>query len=46
MAAIALIFSLPLAAQTREGIMGDLLNDAAGVEKKVLALANAVPESS
>lgn len=45
-AAIALLFSLPVAAQTREGIMGDLLNDAAGVEKKVLALANAVPESS
>jgi hypothetical protein len=45
-AAVALIGSLSLAAQTREGVMGDLLNDAAGVEKKVLALANAVPESA
>jgi hypothetical protein len=45
-AAVALIFSLPLAAQTREGIMGDLLKDVADTEKKVLALANAVPESA
>ncbi len=45
-AAIALILSLPLAAQPREGLMGDLLKDVDGVEKKVLALANAVPESA
>jgi hypothetical protein len=51
-AAIALIVSLPLAAQTREGaqpregLIGDLLKDVDGVEKKVLALANAVPESA
>jgi hypothetical protein len=45
-AAGALIFSLPLAAQTREGVMGDLLNDIGGAEKKILALANAMPESA
>jgi uncharacterized damage-inducible protein DinB len=44
--ASALIFSLPLAAQTSEGVMGDLLKDVAGAEKKILALANAVPESA
>ena len=45
-AAIALILSLPLAAQTREGVMGDLLKDTSDVEKKVMALANAMPESA
>jgi hypothetical protein len=35
----ALLFSLPLAAQTREGVMGDLLNDIGGAEKKILAPA-------
>jgi uncharacterized damage-inducible protein DinB len=45
-AAATLIFSLPLSAQTREGVMGDLLKDTAGVEKKVMALANAIPESA
>ena len=45
-AAVTLIFPLPLAAQTREGVMGDLLKDTAGVEKKVMALANAIPESA
>jgi uncharacterized damage-inducible protein DinB len=46
MAAVALVFSLPLAAQTREGVMGDLLKDIGGAEKKVIALANAMPESA
>jgi hypothetical protein len=41
----ALTLALPLAAQTREGVMGELLKDTAEVEKKVLALANAMPES-
>lgn len=45
-ASAALIFSLPLAAQAREGVIGDLLKDISGAEKKVLALANAVPESA
>jgi uncharacterized damage-inducible protein DinB len=43
--AAALIITLPLAAQTRDGVMGELLKDTADVEKKVLALANAMPES-
>ena len=42
--AVTLISSLPLAAQTREGVMGDLLKDTAAAEKKILALANAIPE--
>ena len=41
----ALLLTLPAAAQTRDGVMGDLLKDTADVEKKVLALANAMPES-
>ena len=43
-AAAALTFSLPLAAQTREGLMGDLLKDLADLEKKVMDLAKAMPE--
>jgi len=35
-----------LQAQAREGVMGDLLNDLAEVEKKVLDLANAMPDSA
>ena len=42
----ALLLTLPAAAQTRAGVMGDLLKDTAEVEKKVLALANAMPESA
>ena len=38
--------ALPVAAQTRDGIMGDLLKDISDTEKKVLALANEVPESA
>lgn len=45
-AAVSLILSIPLAAQTREGLMGDLLKDTSDVEKKVMALANAMPESA
>jgi uncharacterized damage-inducible protein DinB len=45
-----LTFSRPLAgqaaAQTRSGVMGDLLKDISGAEKKVVALANAMPESA
>jgi uncharacterized damage-inducible protein DinB len=44
--AALLSFSLPAAAQTREGVMGDLMKDVADLEKKVLALANAIPESA
>lgn len=34
------------AAQTQGGVLGELLNDIAGVEKKVLGLARAMPESA
>jgi len=33
-------------AQSREGVMGDLLQDLADVEKKILGLANAMPETA
>ena len=45
-AAALLTLSMPVAAQTREGVMGDLLKDVADLEKKVKALANAIPESA
>ena len=34
------------AAQTQAGVLGELLTDIAGVEKKVLALARAMPDSA
>lgn len=34
------------AAQTKSGVLGELLTDIAGVEKKVLGLARAMPESA
>ena len=43
-AAVMLAWSLPLGAQTREGVMGDLLKDVADVEKKIMSLARAIPE--
>jgi uncharacterized damage-inducible protein DinB len=46
LSAAALIFTLPLAGQTREGVMGELLKDTGDAEKKVLALAAAMPESA
>ena len=39
-----LSLSAPLSAQTRDGVMGDLLKDVAALEKKVLDLAKAMPE--
>ena len=45
-AAAAVIAALPAAAQTRDGVMGELTKDIAQVEKKVLALANAMPETA
>jgi uncharacterized damage-inducible protein DinB len=38
--------AVSLTAQTREGVMGDLLKDVSDVEKKVLDLAKAIPESA
>lgn len=36
----------PLSAQAPQGLMGDLLNDLASAEKKMLALARALPDSA
>jgi uncharacterized damage-inducible protein DinB len=36
----------PLRAQSRDGLMGDLLKDVGDVEKKVMDLAKAIPESA
>jgi len=41
-----LMVPLPLAAQEREGVMGDLLQDLAGVEKKIMGLASAMPAAA
>jgi uncharacterized damage-inducible protein DinB len=45
-ATLLLAFALPTAAQTREGLMGDLLKDIGEVESKVVGLAKAMPEST
>lgn len=42
----ALAGSSTLVAQSREGVMGDLLTDVAELEKKVLGLARAMPEGT
>jgi hypothetical protein len=44
LAVVALAVAQPLAAQTREGVMGDLLRDIDQIEKKIVGLANAMPE--
>jgi uncharacterized damage-inducible protein DinB len=44
--AALLLLAPPLAAQSREGVMADLINDVSEVEKKVMALAKAMPESA
>jgi uncharacterized damage-inducible protein DinB len=43
---VAAALIAPLSAQPREGVMGELLKDVADVEKKVLDLAKAIPESA
>ena len=45
-AASLLTSTLPLADQTREGVMGELTRDLAQVEKKLLGLARAMPETA
>jgi uncharacterized damage-inducible protein DinB len=45
-AAAVLNMSVSLTAQSREGVMGDLLKDIGDVEKKVMSLATAIPESA
>jgi DinB superfamily len=42
-AAFVLTLTLPLSAQSRDGVMGDLLKDVADVEKKIVGLARAIP---
>lgn len=42
----ALVLATPAAAQTRTGVMGELIKDVEGVEKKVVGLAKAMPESA
>lgn len=46
LAAASLILVAPAAAQTREGVVGELLKDIGGVENKVMALAKAMPDSA
>jgi hypothetical protein len=42
----AAALAVSLTAQTRDGVMGDLLKDVGDVEKKVMDLAKAIPESA
>ena len=44
-AAAGLLVATPLGAQTREGLMGDLLRDVTQVEQKIVGLAKAIPAS-
>jgi hypothetical protein len=41
--AVALYLAVPLGAQDREGLMGDLLKDIAEVQTKIVGLAKAMP---
>ena len=41
-----LALTLPLSAQDREGVMGDLIRDVTGVETKIVGLAKAMPASA
>jgi uncharacterized damage-inducible protein DinB len=44
--AAVLTFAVPLAAQAREGVMGDLLRDVSQVETKIMGLAKAMPATA
>ena len=44
--AVCLMLAAPLAAQTRDGVVGDLLKDIGDVESKVMALAKAMPDAA
>jgi hypothetical protein len=46
LAAALFTVSAPLAAQTRPGVAGDLTKDLGEVEKKIVGLAKALPESA
>ena len=43
LAFVALVVSVPAAAQTREGVMGELIKDVTEVEKKLTGLVKAMP---
>lgn len=43
---LSLVLASPLAAQERAGVMGDLIGDVGQVQKKVVALATAMPEAT
>ena len=45
-AALLIALAVPANAQTREGVMGDLLKDISEVETKVVGLAKALPEGT
>lgn len=45
-AAVMLTLATPLAAQTREGVMGELIRDVSQLEKKVIDLAKAMPATA
>src|SRR5262245_55657805 len=46
LAALVRAFALPLAAQTRAGLMGDLIKDVDGVHTKFVGLAKALPATA
>lgn len=46
LAAAIFAITVPATAQTREGLMGDLLRDIADVQSKIVGLAKAMPEST
>ena len=45
-AAACLALAAPASAQTRDGVVGELLKDIAGVENKVMALTKAMPDAA
>ncbi len=44
--AVAVALTLPVGAQTREGVIGDLMRDISDVETKVVGLAKAMPQAA
>jgi len=44
--AVALTLTLPVGAQSRQGVMGDLLKDIGTVETKIVGLAKAMPAAA
>jgi uncharacterized damage-inducible protein DinB len=44
--AVVLSLTIPLGAQNREGVMGDLLKDVSDVETKIMGLAKAMPAAA